>query len=59
MFKTGDLVTVNAMGDTKQGIVVADTKGDGTRVKVDYTDVLKGTKANITMNFRNDMIKLR
>ena len=59
MFKTGDLVTVNAMGDNKNGVVVADTKGDGTRVKVDYTSVLKGTTAQITMNFDNKMIKLR
>tara|TARA_R110000822_G_scaffold36734_3_gene103190 strand:+ start:505 stop:684 length:180 start_codon:yes stop_codon:yes gene_type:complete len=59
MFKEGQEVTVNAMGASNKGVVLSNTKGDSTRVKVHYQDVLKGTTATIAMNFDNRMIKLR
>lgn len=59
MFKKGQEVTVNAMGDTKNAVVLEDTKGDSTRLHISYTDPLKGTSASIKMNIANNMIKLK
>lgn len=59
MFKKGQEVILTAMGSKKNAVVLKDTQGDQTLLKVDYTDVLSGTSANIQMSFSNELIKLR
>ena len=60
MFKTGDKVTVSAMGDNKPATVIADSQkfSSSTRVEIEYNDVTRGA-STIKMNISNNLITRR
>ena len=56
MFEKGDIVIIHMGGDSKPGVVVAETKGETTKVEVEYNDVIKG-KSKVTISFNNANIE--